>query len=178
MFCLLKNVLDYVYDGEVKILQEDLDRFLNIAQKLKLEGLIGGETEQENEKMNYAETEPKTEVYVENENMNKSKKVVNGKGSFQIPKLPRTDYDGTIANTGANMNSSEGREKLNDSITNNGDGTISCNICGKTFPSSRKYNMQNHIETHLDGLSYSCGICEKTFRSKNSLNCHVYQIHR
>ena len=44
----LKNVLDYVYDGEVKILQEDLHRFLNVAQKLKLEGLIRN-SEQESE---------------------------------------------------------------------------------------------------------------------------------
>ena len=36
----LQNVLDYVYDGEVKIHQEDLDKFLSIAQKLKLEGQI------------------------------------------------------------------------------------------------------------------------------------------
>ena len=43
----IRNVLDYVYDGEVRILQEDLDRFLNIAQKFKLEGLIGGEPDQE-----------------------------------------------------------------------------------------------------------------------------------
>jgi len=40
----LKNVLDYVYDGEVKIAQDDLDRFLKVAQKLKLEGLISNET--------------------------------------------------------------------------------------------------------------------------------------
>ena len=37
----LQNVLDYVYEGEVRIYQEDLDRFLNVAQKLKLEGLMG-----------------------------------------------------------------------------------------------------------------------------------------
>merc|ERR1712133_92555 len=38
----LTNVLDYIYNGEVQIFQEDLDRFLAIAQKLKLEGLLGG----------------------------------------------------------------------------------------------------------------------------------------
>ena len=38
----LNNVLDYIYQGEVQIQQDDLDRFLGIAQRLKLEGLIGG----------------------------------------------------------------------------------------------------------------------------------------
>ena len=31
----LQNVLDYVYEGEVKIHQENLDRFLSVAQKSK-----------------------------------------------------------------------------------------------------------------------------------------------
>ena len=39
----LQNVLDYVYDGEVKIHQEDLDRFLSVAERLKLEGLISSD---------------------------------------------------------------------------------------------------------------------------------------
>ena len=37
----LNNIVDYIYNGEVKIYQENLDRFLSIAQRLKLEGLIG-----------------------------------------------------------------------------------------------------------------------------------------
>jgi len=39
----LKNILDYLYNGEIKIFQEDLDRFLNIAERFKLEGLISNE---------------------------------------------------------------------------------------------------------------------------------------
>ena len=42
----LKNVLDYMYNGEVKIYQEELDRFLSVAQRFKLEGLLES---QENE---------------------------------------------------------------------------------------------------------------------------------
>merc|ERR1712098_472204 len=36
----LTNVLDYIYHGEVQIYQEDLDRFLVVAQRLKLDGLL------------------------------------------------------------------------------------------------------------------------------------------
>ena len=36
----LSFILDYVYQGEVQIYQEDLDNFLDAAQKLKIEGLI------------------------------------------------------------------------------------------------------------------------------------------
>ena len=37
-------VMDYIYQGEVQILQTDLDRFLSVAQQLKIEGLIGGDS--------------------------------------------------------------------------------------------------------------------------------------
>ena len=40
----LNNVLDYIYNGEIKIYQDNLDRFLNVAQRFKLEGLIGDQT--------------------------------------------------------------------------------------------------------------------------------------
>merc|ERR1712133_131566 len=37
----LNNILDYIYNGEVQIYQEHLDTFLNTAQRLKIEGLLG-----------------------------------------------------------------------------------------------------------------------------------------
>merc|ERR1719342_390442 len=39
-FSELNNVLDYIYNGEVNINQEDLDRFLQVAQKLEIQGLL------------------------------------------------------------------------------------------------------------------------------------------
>ena len=44
----LKNVLEYVYQGEVKVHQDDLNKFLAVAQKLKLEGLMSDEIGVEN----------------------------------------------------------------------------------------------------------------------------------
>merc|ERR1719154_928058 len=41
----MENVLDYMYNGEVHIFQEDLERFLAIAQRLRLEGLLEGGSE-------------------------------------------------------------------------------------------------------------------------------------
>ena len=39
----LQNVLDYIYNEELKIYQHDLDRFLAVAKRFRLEGLIGQE---------------------------------------------------------------------------------------------------------------------------------------
>merc|ERR1712001_337992 len=43
----LQCVLDYIYQGEVQIYQEQLDRFLVVAQRLQLEGLTSKDDEHE-----------------------------------------------------------------------------------------------------------------------------------
>ena len=49
----LNNIMDYIYNGEVKIFQDDLDRFLGIAQRLKLNGLIGNGNSNSSESHDY-----------------------------------------------------------------------------------------------------------------------------
>lgn len=39
----LDHILDYIYEGEAQIYQEELDDFLKTAQKLKIHGLVGAE---------------------------------------------------------------------------------------------------------------------------------------
>ena len=48
-------VLDYIYQGEVQIYQHDLDNFLEIAQKLKIEGLLSNEDPETKEFKDYRE---------------------------------------------------------------------------------------------------------------------------
>ena len=63
----INNMLDYVYLGEVQIYQEDLDRFLDIAQRFQLEGLL-----QQNEDEN-------KDFY--NENIDENDKTIISEGS-------------------------------------------------------------------------------------------------
>ena len=39
-------VLDYIYNGEVNLYQEQLDSFLECSEKLEIEGLLGGKQEE------------------------------------------------------------------------------------------------------------------------------------
>ena len=57
-FAELNNVIDYIYKGELQIYQEDLDRFLKIAQRLQLEGLLSTKEHEQRERwknQNYLE---------------------------------------------------------------------------------------------------------------------------
>merc|ERR1712243_18210 len=59
----LHNVLDYIYKGEVSIYQEDLERFLQIAHKLQLQGLLSSEKhERKEESDDYQATNSNAEI--------------------------------------------------------------------------------------------------------------------
>ena len=44
----LNRILDYIYNGEIQVNENDLDRFLRISQRLKLEGLVTEENSNDN----------------------------------------------------------------------------------------------------------------------------------
>ena len=43
----LNNCLDYMYNGEVQIYQDELDRFLNIAKRFQIKGLLNTDKKDE-----------------------------------------------------------------------------------------------------------------------------------
>ena len=169
----LKNIMDYIYNGEVNIYQENLDGFLNVAQRLKLEGLIAGETENDAENEN-----PSIEDF--NNEFEKFDTVSHSNQTFKFgnkeTKKKREAFAGTIAITSSSEDKDGINEQVNQYLEKNPDGGYICKVCGNT--SNKKYNMMNHIETHMEGMSYSCPICQKTFRSKNSLSSHKSQTHK
>ena len=65
----LSLVLDYIYQGEVQIYQEDLNFFLDVAQNLKIEGLQSNNTndassEHLKEEMTKFETNTDSDYYI------------------------------------------------------------------------------------------------------------------
>ena len=61
----LNLVMDYIYQGEVQIYQDDLDNFLSVAQKLNIEGLIGGSPPSEDDALSKEEQIESTEEFEE-----------------------------------------------------------------------------------------------------------------
>ena len=154
-----------MYNGEVHIFQEELDRFLSIAQRLKLEGLLvdGSESGQQqstpNETNKYFEpSEPIIEKNPATTLSNLSSKIIS---------LSNTEDNEVSSMISDNLEELDGRQNAR------------CKICGKDPTGMKKsqkaclkINMRNHVETHVEGLSFSCQICGKEFRSKNSFSVH------
>ena len=167
----LQFVLDYIYQGEVQIYQEQLDRFLEVAQRLKLEGLTGKEEDQEKFEN---DTLKETVISVDDDYMIETEKIIKENLKINPRKLSRPMM---VANNSAVNDIEKIDEKIGEYIVRGEDGNYSCGYCGKTGD-KWKNNMRHHVETHLEGLSYPCQICDKTFRSRNALSCHKYQYHR
>merc|ERR1712126_627767 len=105
------------------------------------------------------------------------KEVLADKSEKTVVSRPRETFKGTVAIKTAAVDTKVTREQLNQYIEECSDGSLRCTLCGKTSGHDKglkpkRGNMQNHIETHLDGTSYDCSICQKVFRSKNSLSNH------
>ena len=73
---------------------------------------------------------------------------------------------------------SEIENTVNQYIEKSDDGKHKCTLCGKVEKSGHIRHLKNHIETHLEGLSFPCQLCGKTFRSRNAFNAHKTRNHK
>ena len=163
---------------EKSIYSKILDRFLGVAQRLKLEGLMGNDEDTEQEvHHDYAEdtTYSKEEntmseaPYAHAERNNKN----NTKGR-EVTKV-----DKVLVPTSEDV--SEVKERVKQYMEKATNGKFRCTICGKEAvgeAKNAKTNLMNHVETHLEGLSFPCQLCGKTFRSRNAFNIHKTRFHR
>ena len=170
----LDYILDYIYHGEVNLFQEQLDSFLESAQKLEIEGLIGPEGTAE-------DTLHENEFYQEEENvipsaqtkkkkkMNDNKEVITRRQNRKPPNSDASKIDVT------SFTSEEIKERIKE-LYQRIDGVSSCMVCDYT--STYSSHVKKHVEKHMDGLSYSCNLCNKEFRLIDSLSRHKSTIHR
>ena len=169
----LRNIMDYMYNGEVEIYQENLDRFLNVAQRLKLEGLIGGKEEKE-----------ESDIY-ENLNDDSLESSCNAEVTISVPVERRSTKEKVLVpldkRTVLNTTVDNGTmEQVLQNLAVSKEGRYECKLCGKVSNENAKNpssDMKKHMQTHMEGLTYTCHFCQKPFRSKNTLSSHKSQKH-
>ena len=163
----LGSILDYIYQGEVQIFQEQLDTFLETAQKLKIEGLLAENIQDKQGSFHVKKEEPEE---MEERTLLKPRKS-NQKTKREGPGRVE-DFQQVPVISGMD----EAEERIAEIIKKVEAGHWECNICGAV--KKTKQHITNHAETHIDGLSYGCSLCHKTYRSKNVLYNHISKGHR
>ena len=178
----LVSIVDFIYNGEVNIYQEDLDRFLALAQELQLKGLSGSQNE--NQEKSRKSPPTKTE----------SKEVLRKQEIVSLQALPASyeesfeDFNSTNQEnfslvpgnyvSDLDTNTEDVKAKIDSMMKRVTDENykFKCNVCQKT--STDKTVMSRHVETHIKGLAYPCKECTKVFRTSNSLYQHANKLHK
>jgi len=187
----LQCVLDYIYQGEVQIHHDQLDRFLQVAQKLKLEGLIPILQKQDQESadpdtISLVETVLEVKQHEEEVEHEAKKEVKQLEAVEQaqheheeVKKLKRRRSTATLsffARAEDFANVEEINQHFSQYVLKGEDGIFSCGFCGKSGVKT-KQNLISHLETHIEGLPYQCPTCGKAFKNRSTLGSHK-AIHR
>ena len=163
----LSNVLDYIYNGELHIYQKDLEKFLMIAERLKLDGVMGQETKREDEGDNSL-TQEASEHNVE---------LPIAKNLVPAIKEPKPSVRGMNKIKSEDLSFNELNEKIDEMIFwDTSSGLYMCKFCSKT---GKIGHMREHVEIHhVDGLQFPCKFCGKLYRSRATVRAHVSRDHR
>ena len=173
----LAYIVDYVYQGEVNVMQEDLDDFLNIAKDLKIKGL--SESQTENKSVLHQERDVSEDLKDEFnlEEMAHSQWVdpLEHFNDFEEDYHENQQGTGLFIESKMVVDESINLEaRINERIERKND-YFRCTICGKQ--SRIKQVLRQHIETHL-GISHPCSTCGKFYKTTNSLRKHISTSHR
>ena len=172
------HILDYIYNGEVKIYQEGLDRFLQIAQRFQLQGLIGEESQSKIDDMKDQAVDFNNQI----PSWDNAQSNIENNLAAEIPRRKvqlNTKVERSVIPLLGNeitTNLEELDNKIWEYIEKAPAGFCKCTVCGKM--DKKTTNIKEHVEIHVEGLTFPCKYCEKSFRSRNILRVHYYQKHR
>ena len=176
-------IVDFLYNGEANVFQENLDSFLALAEELKLKGLTGNTDQREEPRM---ETVQNTRTKLKAETSQRFQVPPQfSEQSFEQASPLKGSYNDTavsLTNEKISVNLQDLDEKIKSMFTKTnlpagGDRgyLASCNICGKQRPLKL---MPSHVEAnHITGVSHECDICGKVSRSRDALRVHISNLH-
>merc|ERR1712133_205182 len=192
----ISSLLDFLYNGEVKIDPENLQGFLEVGNELKIKGLADHEPDSKSEKNVYAPYSNSSSQLLQSHTMSllQSSDIQSFPSYEEICKVslgmeytePLTND--TVFEVSSNLGSNEYQslrgEKEEDVeqshspgtpflFANSGFGLWKCKRCGKEDKS--RSVIKEHVKAHLgNNHIYFCSVCGKSYKTKNALRVHKY----
>merc|ERR1712129_96837 len=169
----LGYILDFLYNGEASIAQDELATFLETARELQVKGLQN-KVENVTDQNKYEESDyPSSDISIADLELGNIVNIVDATEELEDAfdsNLPKSDNEVTLNNQNYELGT-----QIEQMIGKK--GTLwECRSCGKL--AKQKVNLKNHIETHIEGISHICHICNNTFSTRNSLAVHKSSHHK
>ena len=191
----LNLIMEYIYRGEVTIQRENVDTFLEIAFKLKIEGICQKDLDQENDEPKMMSEDNERNQVSEKEDMFEPEVNIIGneqnkdddfllknlntpltkcndehKEKVSSDKVPEIKF-----NIKRKSKYSKELEALLESFMSEKNRVHICKQCGKS--TRDRTNLKEHIETHIEGLEFVCCYCNKILTTTCSLRKHKRICH-
>ena len=194
---LLMTMMEFLYKGEVKIDQNQLEPFLSFAEQLQLKDFRGSKAEEENSKPQSlkrrktikpipTESPVSDAPFGDQALIELEVKDVRPKQSSYQDQLMRSEPFPVLENY--SYSTEDGFEELDKKVKsmfefseNPAPGNCLgrariCKVCGKE---GERTSIINHIETnHLTGISIPCKICGKDLTSRHAFKQHNRSKHK
>ena len=177
----LVGIVDFLYSGETSVLQENLNRFLTLAQELQLKGLSGKDDDDDEEEEEVIEEIHKKgtngdQVLVKEEHekhgkAQKNKPLANQDEAIDGVDCVFVDLEGLDEKVNSFIVKSD--KRLGETYHN--EKANVCKVCGKEGSRS---NIRGHIEAkHIIGIGHTCNVCNKIIKTRDGLRTHIKKLH-
>merc|ERR1712142_1322416 len=172
----MKMLLEFIYSGEVKVLQEELDEFIKLANSLKIIGLVQ-ETIDENLDKSLKDKEFTLDQYFDIDQDITTKferKMIavepeekEKKSIFNIHKTTVIGNDSSYKDN----NSLEEYDQRVIELTRKSTYGWECTEC--PYSDKIRGHVLEHVEKHVEGFSIQCNFCEKAFSRRRTMRFHL-----
>ena len=167
--CHLNSLLNFIYQGEVEVKEEDLDVFLEVATELKITGL--------------SQNRPTKDMQSVQENMGIIKRKEHTTINDELNK-PVQDLDYMLFKEEECYDliveeNLDQQAEIKMQLRVDGETTFPCKICGKSSITKKgltKHMYRYHKEVAAVG-DLQCLLCERKSVSKQGLNKHTLRHH-
>ena len=186
----LLYLVDFIYNGETNINQEDLQGFMGLAQEFKVKGLETKELPEELENLSTSKTLQSKKPYKSTYKMDQIQNIVDPL-EFKIPVKVESEKptdigvfenktfpneDTIIIQTNAQI--SELKKKVKAMIEPSQGGPI-CKACGHRAAKKKTVYLVSHIESKHMNVGFPCVQClnSKMYNSRRNLSQHIAYKH-
>ena len=175
----LLAMVEFLYNGEANVDQENLENFLALADDLKLKGLNGATDEERGIK---DQVPPNVDKPPSNYGQVFKLSTDISKSFFDNEQIMEMENGNKMAALNTSNDDLDSQIRLLMEKSENGAGqrkkdgkTRICKVCGKEGPMS---NIRKHIEaSHISGFSHDCSVCGITVKTRHALATHKARNH-